>query len=372
MAGGDAPLVAQDEELFEAVRDAVESPVVNALFNAADVVPLLLDEDRRVVAYGRKTLHRLGVGSQGAILGLRPGDLLECINSHHGPDGCGSSNACRVCGAARVIIESRGTQKPAEGECLMTVERDGRPTALEMQVKAVPMLLSGRSFTFLFLRDISDRKRLQLLERIFLHDIKNTVAGLYGWSQSLAAGQCADSAAAQTIFRLARRLTNEIAAQRDLLAAEAGELEVASEAVSTRKVLEELRQAFADSPALQDKHLELNPLANDVTIETDRRLLARVLSNMLQNALEASSKGERIEAGAISDGQAVTFYVTNPGVIDEKVGLNIFRRSFSTKAKGRGLGTWSIKLIGERYLGGKVGFDSAPGEGTRFWLSLNR
>ena len=50
--------------------------------------------------------------------------------------------------------------------------------------------------------------------------------------------------------------------------------------------------------------------------------------------------------------------------------LQVFQRSFSTKGAGRGIGTYSIKLLTERYLGGKVSFVSEDGIGTRFSCHL--
>jgi len=53
------------------------------------------------------------------------------------------------------------------------------------------------------------------------------------------------------------------------------------------------------------------------------------------------------------------------------VQARIFQRSFSTKAvRGRGLGTYSMKLFGERCLGGEVSFGSATGTGTVFSIRL--
>ena len=37
---------------------------------------------------------------------------------------------------------------------------------------------------------------------------------------------------------------------------------------------------------------------------------------------------------------------------------------------GRGIGTYSIRLLGERYLGGRVSFDSTPEAGTTFRIHL--
>mgnify|MGYP006293419399 CR=1 len=38
----------------------------------------------------------------------------------------------------------------------------------------------------------------------------------------------------------------------------------------------------------------------------------------------------------------------------------LFKRSFSTKGVGRGIGTYSMKLFGEKYLKGKVDFKNSP------------
>jgi signal transduction histidine kinase len=48
------------------------------------------------------------------------------------------------------------------------------------------------------------------------------------------------------------------------------------------------------------------------------------------------------------------------------VQLQVFQRSFSTKGSGRGLGTYSMKLLSERYLQGRVTFDTSPAKGTTF------
>jgi len=62
--------------------------------------------------------------------------------------------------------------------------------------------------------------------------------------------------------------------------------------------------------------------------------------------------------------------VHNHGVIPRDIQHQIFERSFSTKGEGRGIGTFSMKLIGETYLGGKVDFNSDRENGTTFRIEL--
>jgi signal transduction histidine kinase len=71
--------------------------------------------------------------------------------------------------------------------------------------------------------------------------------------------------------------------------------------------------------------------------------------------------------------EQVTFRVWNPGAIAASIAPRIFQRYFSTKpGSGRGQGTFIMKLLGERVLGGDVGFTSSATGGTTFSLRLPR
>ena len=105
-------------------------------------------------------------------------------------------------------------------------------------------------------------------------------------------------------------------------------------------------------------------------ITTDKLLLRRVLGNLVKNALEASVEGEEIRLGFQNNGSAI-FRVHNERAMPEEVRLQVFRRSFSTKSPiGRGIGTYSAKLITERYLGGSLSFSSSEEQGTTFAVTL--
>ena len=91
---------------------------------------------------------------------------------------------------------------------------------------------------------------------------------------------------------------------------------------------------------------------------------------MLVNALEATPAGGNVVGGLRREGDFAVFWVRNDAVMPDNVRVQIFKRSFSTKGEGRGLGTYSIKLLTENYLGGEVGFASSREEGTTFWVRL--
>jgi signal transduction histidine kinase len=98
--------------------------------------------------------------------------------------------------------------------------------------------------------------------------------------------------------------------------------------------------------------------------------LRRVLENMVKNALEATSGGMEVRLACERSQSSLVFSVHNPSYMPRSVQLQMFHRSFSTKGKGRGIGTYSMKLFGERYLKGKVWFSSTEDKGTTFYFSL--
>ncbi|MBU0943946.1 MAG: ATP-binding protein [Proteobacteria bacterium] len=59
--------------------------------------------------------------------------------------------------------------------------------------------------------------------------------------------------------------------------------------------------------------------------------------------------------------------VWNAQEIPQEVTNRIFQRNFSTKEEaGTGIGTYSMKLLGENFLGGQVRFTTSAKEGTIF------
>ncbi len=98
--------------------------------------------------------------------------------------------------------------------------------------------------------------------------------------------------------------------------------------------------------------------------------MQRVIINLLKNALEATSVNGTVVTGVENMGDYIRFWVRNDGVIPHNIQMQIFKRSFSTKGKGRGIGTYSVRLLAENYLKGKTGFTSNENDGTIFFVDL--
>jgi sensor histidine kinase regulating citrate/malate metabolism len=114
-------------------------------------------------------------------------------------------------------------------------------------------------------------------------------------------------------------------------------------------------------------------LDEDVMIRTDAAQALRCLGNLLRNALEAVASEQTVTIQADVTARSVVFSVHNEGVIPPEIQAHMFERAVSSKAaRGRGIGTYSVKLIAERYLNGRVSFVSKEKEGTVFLLELPR
>ena len=140
---------------------------------------------------------------------------------------------------------------------------------------------------------------------------------------------------------------------------------------STARIKQETGLIIQRHPAAYGKTLDEKWPEENIKLETDALLVSRVLGNMIINALGASAEGATVRITTRVEPGHITWEIWNNGFIPADVQKRVFQWHFSTKATfGRGLGTSSIKLFGERYLKGKVSFDSSESNGTtfRFWL----
>ena len=141
--------------------------------------------------------------------------------------------------------------------------------------------------------------------------------------------------------------------------------------VRVEAVLQELKRLFSHDAVAAGKSMKTSIASPTLEFETDISLLLRVLSNMVRNALEASSVGDEIRLWIEPDDLELRFCVWNRRHIPKPIALRVFQRNFSTKdGAGRGLGTFSMKFLSEQFLNGSVDFTTSMTEGTTFRLSI--
>lgn len=342
---------------------------IAATLDAVPMVVMVLNKNRQLVYCNQAVLGLASVHSIPKILGLRPGELLHCSHCADAAGGCGTTEFCRHCGAVQSILEAQ-TGHASVSECSITVERSGRAQSLELRVWATPFAYQNTPFTIFTATDIHTEKRHAKLERLFFHDIFNTLGGLSGAVEILRmSAPAAVQDTVEMMNRLLHRLTDDIESHRTLASAEKDSLSVRRDRVQSHDLLRQILDTYAAHPAAKDRRIVLAEASQNIPFVSDEGLIGRVLGNMVKNALEASEPGETILIGSRLHEQSVQLYVHNRAAIPRDVQLRIFKRSFSTKDPHRGLGTYSMKLLSERYLHGAVSFISSPEQGTTFFAA---
>lgn len=345
---------------------------IEELIAALPYIAVILNQEREIVFSNKALLQLIGIENMEELLGQRPGEALNCIHSDHMEAGCGTSEHCQVCGAANAILVSQETGETVTDECRIRTSLDGAEDCLDLEVTASPLLWAKNQFTIFTARDISSKKRKEALERIFFHDVMNTAGTLQGVVDLLK--QVDDPAKINQFVNLlgevSRDLTEEIMTQKSLVAAENGELVVKNFEFYLKETLGHIIEEYRRHKLGRKRKIIFKGNACDYTINTDPVLLKRILGNMLKNALEAAPDEGKVTVDCNIAPEAVTIRVHNPGHMPKDVRQQVFQRSFSTKGTGRGLGTYSMKLLGEKFLNGKVSFKSTAATGTVFSLEL--
>jgi PAS domain S-box-containing protein len=105
-------------------------------------------------------------------------------------------------------------------------------------------------------------------------------------------------------------------------------------------------------------------------LKTDQSYIQRILTNLVNNAIQAMPKGGKLTVNAVTkNGKALISVEDNGEGIPENVRSKIFMPLVTTKSKGQGFGLSVVKRFTEA-LGGTVAFESEIGKGTKFTIEL--
>jgi K+-sensing histidine kinase KdpD len=359
------------EEILKQQRKLDDSGIILAVSESTNTYFMILNSFRQLI-YANQELLDLVSSTSDEVIGLRPGEILNCINSVKTEGGCGTHEFCRECGAVQAILEAlQGI--PCTKECRITAKKNGDYISYDLSVKAVPVNKDEINGVLVSVIDISDSKRRKILERTFFHDILNSVSGLYGASYLLLNKDIKEGKnleeRASTIYEIVNSIVDEIKSQQMLLTAENGDLKIHTKDIELSELMHEVGSTVSHNLKLMKCGIDYS-FNRDIMFRTDPALLKRVLVNMIKNAAEECRTGETVKVTAEVSDHSLRFSVHNDKVIEDEIKHQIFQRSFSTKGLDRGIGTYSMKLFGENYLKGRIWFESEEGKGTTFYFEM--
>jgi signal transduction histidine kinase len=221
----------------------------------------------------------------------------------------------------------------------------------------------------------SERLKSDLVNTVS-HELRTPLSGVLGFTKLLLSRDFDPETRRHylgIVDAQARRLSDLLDDFLDVRRIEEGRFERAKELVNMATLLEEEAQLYSQQSPRHEVELAIDhpPLA--VMGNPDR--LRQVIGNLISNAIKYSPQGGVVEVSADSENGSVRVEVRDEGMgIPQSQQSKIFTKFFRGDAAasgitGTGLGLAVSRDIVESH-GGRIGFTSAEGEGTTFFVEL--
>lgn len=234
------------------------------------------------------------------------------------------------------------------------------------------------------LHDITDLRKLERVRRDFVanvsHEFKTPLTAIQGFAETLLAGAMDDPQNRirflQIILDHSRRLARLTDDLLELSRMDADRVNLELDRLSVSQFIQTCVETTQRPAAEKNLRVAVNLKTSLPDISADRRRLAEVLQNLLDNAVQYTPSGGRITVSASSDGEEVEFTVSDTGIgiptVDQS---RIFERFYrvdvarSREVGGTGLGLSIAKHLVEAH-GGRIWVESEVGQGSQFHFTV--
>lgn len=346
---------------------------------------IVVSRDGRVISFNGAAERIFGHTSE-EVIGRDMGELI--VPDHLRPaHAAGMKRYCetrerRVIGRGLFQLEAKrkdgtifpvelsiSTAESSDGEIFVSFIRD-----ISARVAAEKELVEARD------RAVAGEKAKAGLLAVMSHEMRTPLNGILGTLELLEDTELTDRQHryVDIISGSGRLLLHHVNDVLDISRLDSGKADFAQEPFDLPSLLQEVLEG-------QMAVAEAN--GNQLTISTDSRLsrpvvgdpirLRQVLLNLVGNAIKFTRNGEvKIHAERIGTGDVVEIRVRDTGIGIEPADLERIFEDFVTldtsyirKAGGTGLGLGIVRRI-VRSMGGEIGVESAPGEGSLFWVRI--
>jgi two-component system phosphate regulon sensor histidine kinase PhoR len=236
----------------------------------------------------------------------------------------------------------------------------------------------------LVLHDITDLRKLERVRRDFIanvsHEFRTPLTAIQGFAETLLAGAIDDPQNRlrflEIIVEHSRRLARLTEDLLMLSKMDADRLELEIRRLSVSQFVEGCIETTQRPAAEKDLRISVNLQQPLPDIAADRRRLAEVLQNLLDNAMQYTPSGGQIMVSASANDAEVTFTVSDTGIgIPRADQSRIFERFYrvdvarSREVGGTGLGLSIAKHLVEVH-GGRIWVESEVGQGSQFHFTV--
>lgn len=361
----------------------------------------VIDRDLRLIAWNRAFLDLYGLPSTLVRTGTNIEDIIRfnAVRKAYGPGSVEDHIAARIDGflhqrdplrltlhPSGKVIEVRTNHLPDGG--LVTTYADitdavKAERALESANETLERRVTQRTEELMELNEQLKRAKAEADEASisktrFLaaasHDILQPLnaARLYVSSLVERDRREAKPALAENIDASLEAVEDILTALLDISRLDSGALKPDITSFSIGDVMKQLLREF--EPVAQEKGLELRLVAPSLTIKSDRRLLRRLLQNLISNAIKYTPNG-KVLVGVRRSSDRVRLQVMDTGLgIPASKQKQVFREfqrldEGARVARGLGLGLSIVQRIA-RTLKHPLDLSSEPGRGTVFTLEV--
>jgi two-component system phosphate regulon sensor histidine kinase PhoR len=234
------------------------------------------------------------------------------------------------------------------------------------------------------LHDITDLRKLERVRRDFVanvsHEFKTPLTAIQGFAETLLAGAIDDAQNRVRFLEIILEHSQRLARLTDdllrLSQMDADRLGLEIRGVGVHQFVESCVETAQRPAAERDLRISVNLSSRLPDMAADRRRLAEVLQNLLDNAIQYTPPGGQIMLSASANGSEVTFTVSDTGIgIPQTDQPRIFERFYrvdvarSREVGGTGLGLAIAKHLVEAH-GGRIWVESEVGQGSQFHFTV--
>jgi len=234
------------------------------------------------------------------------------------------------------------------------------------------------------LHDITDLRKLERVRRDFIanvsHEFRTPLTAIQGFAETLLGGAMDDPQNRlrflEIILEHSRRLARLTEDLLMLSKMDADRLDLEIRRLNVSQFVGSCIETAQRPAAEKDLRISVNLQQNVPDIVADRRRLAEVLQNLLDNAIQYTPSGGQIMVSASANGTEVVFTVSDTGIgIPQADQPRIFERFYrvdvarSREVGGTGLGLSIAKHLVEAH-GGRIWVESEVGQGAQFHFTI--